>query len=189
VRLFVAVELSEPVREDLDSRTGVLRGALEGWRWVRPEQWHLTLAFLGEVPDERLPELTRRMGLAARRHRPFDLWLDGFGAFRNPRRAQVLWARVAGDGDALAALADSVGAGARRARIELEQRRYRAHVTLGRRRTAVDLSETLDCLGTGTGDPGPAWRVEEFVLVQSHLGASVRHEVRERFPLGREAGR
>jgi RNA 2',3'-cyclic 3'-phosphodiesterase len=183
VRLFVAVQLSEPAREDLDSRAGALRGSLEGWRWVPPEQWHLTLAFLGEVAPERLPELTRRMGLAARRHRPFDLWLDGFGAFRNPRRAHVLWAGVAGDSDALAALADSVGAGARRSKIDLEQRPYRAHVTVGRRRAAVDVRDTLERHDAGA--PGPAWRVEQFALMESHLGASVRHEVRETFALRR----
>jgi RNA 2',3'-cyclic 3'-phosphodiesterase len=180
VRLFVAVELSPPVRADLDARTGVLRDALDGWRWVPPEQWHLTLAFLGQIADERVDELTRRMGLAARRHEPFDLRLGGIGAFSNARRAKVLWTGVEGDRDALKALADSVSAGARRAKIDVEERKYRPHVTLGRRRASVDIRGSL-----GPGYESPSWRVEEFVLVESHLGSSVRHEVRERFRLGR----
>jgi 2'-5' RNA ligase len=182
MRLFVAVELGEPVREHLKSRTEPLRDAEPGWRWAPPTQWHLTLAFLGQVPDGRLPELTRRMGLAARRHRPFDLALAGLGAFDSTRRARVLWAGVGGDRDALAALADSVSAGARRAKIDVEERRrYRPHVTLGRRRAPADVRDTL---GPGRDYHGPSWRVSEFVLVESHLGPAVRHEVRDRFALG-----
>ena len=180
MRLFVSVDLPADVREHLRSRTGPLRDAMPGWRWAPTEHWHLTLAFLGEVAEERVNELTRRMGLAARRHEPFDLRLGGMGAFSNARRAKVLWAGVEGDRDALKALADSVCAGARRAKIDLEERRYRPHVTLGRRRAPVDIRDSL-----GPGYQSPPWRVEEVVLVESHLGSSVRHEVRERFPLGR----
>jgi RNA 2',3'-cyclic 3'-phosphodiesterase len=184
VRLFVAVELPEPVREHLDARTGPLRQSLAGWRWTPAEQWHLTLAFLGQVEDERLPELMRRMRLAARRHEPFELRLAGFGAFSNARRARVLWAGVGGDREALVRLADSVGAGARRAKIAVEERRYRPHLTLGRRRAPVD---ARDVLSVGPGYESPTWGVDEFVLVESHLGSAVRHEVRERYPLGRTA--
>ena len=180
MRLFVAVDLPDDVREHLRSRTGPLRDAMPGWRWAPPERWHLTLAFLGQVADERVDELTRRMGLAARRHEPFDVRLGGVGAFSNARRAKVLWTGVEGDRDALKALADSVSAGARRAKIDVEERKYRPHVTLGRRHAPVDIRDSL-----GPGYESPPWRVEEFVLVESHLGSSVRHEVRERFPLGR----
>lgn len=182
VRLFVAVALPEPVQEHLDSRTGPLRDSLTGWRWVPPAQRHLTLSFLGEVPEDRLASLDRRMRLAARRHEPFRLELAGLGAFNSARRARVLWAGVRGDREALSALADSVSAGARRAKLDIEQRRYRPHVTVGRRGSPVDLRETL---GRLTGYAGPSWPVREFMLVQSHLGSAVRHEVRERFPLGR----
>jgi 2'-5' RNA ligase len=184
VRLFVAVELPEPVRAHLDSRTGPLRQSLRGWRWTPAAQWHLTLAFLGEVDEDRLPELARRMGLAARRHEPFDLRLEGFGAFSNARRARIVWAGVGGDRDALVRLADSVSAGARRAKIDLEERRYRPHLTLGRRRAPVDLR---DQLSPGPAYESPPWRVQEIALVESHLGSVVRHEVRERYPLGRRA--
>lgn len=182
MRLFVAVELPAEVREHLDSHAGRLRDRMDGWRWVPSSQWHVTLAFLGEVVQERLAELERRMGLAARRHRPFDLEISGLGAFNSPRRARVLWAGIGGDRKPLTALADSVTAGARRARLDVEDRAYRPHVTLGRRRAPVDLSDAL-ADGPGPGYASPPWRVAEFVLVQSHTGASVRHEIRARFPL------
>ncbi|HEX2174629.1 MAG TPA: RNA 2',3'-cyclic phosphodiesterase [Nocardioidaceae bacterium] len=183
MRLFVAVELPAAVRSHLDSRTGSLRQSMPDWRWTPPAQWHLTLAFLGEVPEETLPELSRRMGLAARRHRPFRLELAGLGAFNNLRRARILWAGVDGDREALTRLADSVSAGARRAKIRLEERPYRPHLTLGRRRAPVDLRESP---GLAAGYQSPSWPVEEFVLVQSHLGSAVRHEIRERYPLARK---
>ena len=182
MRLFVAVELPGSVRGHLESATAPLRASLDGWRWTPPGQWHLTLAFLGEVHEDRLPELTRRMGLAARRHGPFELELAGFGAFGSLRRARILWVGVGGDRDALTRLADSVSAGARRARIPLEERRYRPHMTLGRRRAPTDVRESVEPAAEYTG---PAWTVGEFVLVQSHLGRTVRHEVRDRFPLTR----
>jgi RNA 2',3'-cyclic 3'-phosphodiesterase len=182
VRLFVAVELPERVRGHLESGTAALRTSMDRWRWTPPAQWHLTLAFLGEVPDDRLAELTRRMGLAARRHHPFDLELSGLGAFNSRRRARILWVGVGGDRDALTRLADSVSAGARRAKIPLEERRYRPHLTLGRCRTPVDVRDRLEADGDYAG---PAWTVGEFVLVRSHLGRVVRHEVLERFALRR----
>jgi len=180
--LFVAVDLPARVREHLEDGTSALRESMDGWRWTPSTQWHLTLAFLGEVADDRVHELNRRMGLAARRHQPFDLGLAGMGAFNSLRRARILWVGVGGDREALTRLADSVGAGARRARITLEERRYRPHMTLGRRRAPSDVN---DLLGAVRDYEGPTWTVGEFVLVQSHLGRVVRHEVRERFPLGK----
>jgi len=182
VRLFVAVDLPARVREDLEAGTAALRASMDGWRWTPAEQWHLTLAFLGEVHEDRLPELNRRMGMAARRHEPFALDLAGIGAFNSLRRARILWVGVGGDRESLTRLADSVSAGARRAKITQEDRRYRPHMTLGRRRAPADVSGQFDA---ERGYEGPMWTVEEFVLVQSHLGRVVRHEVRERFPLGK----
>lgn len=182
MRLFIAVELSSEAREHLRVHARALHDSAEGWRWTPPEQWHLTLAFLGNVDPGRLDELHSRMRLAARRHDPFDLRLEGMGAFDSVRRARVVWAGLGGDRDALAALAATVQAGARRAKVPVEERRFRPHVTLGRRRQPTDLREARAL------DPafaGPPWRVPEFVLVESHLGAVVRHEIRERYPLGR----
>ncbi|MDP9445371.1 MAG: RNA 2',3'-cyclic phosphodiesterase, partial [Actinomycetota bacterium] len=95
-RLFVAAELPDPVRASLAAAVAPLHERLPGWRWGRAEQWHLTLAFLGEVDESRMAGLERRLSRAAGRHGGLEIVLAGFGAFASARRAQVLWAGVDG---------------------------------------------------------------------------------------------
>ena len=177
--MFVAAELPEPVRESLADRLALVRCGLDGWRWSDPARWHLTLAFLGDVDAARLPDLRMRLERTSARHRPFDVALGGIGAFSRPARARVLWLGVATGRKPLTRLAGSVGAGARRAKVPVEDRRFRPHLTLGRRHAPVDVREEL----AGAELHTTAWSVESFVLIESHLGAQVRHEPVEEFPL------
>ncbi|MPZ62874.1 MAG: RNA 2',3'-cyclic phosphodiesterase [Propionibacteriales bacterium] len=179
-RLFVAVDPPAEVRADLRRRVAILEPMMDGWRWVPEEQWHLTLAFLGEVDDLRSGRLESRLERVASRHEPLELSANGFGAFQRPARAHVFWCGVDGDREPLRRLAWSVAAAARKAGIEVEGRAYRPHLTLGRRRTPADLREVLTAEGAYAG---PSFQVTEFVLVESHLGAKVRHEIRARYPL------
>jgi RNA 2',3'-cyclic 3'-phosphodiesterase len=77
-------------------------------RWAQPESWHLTLAFLGEVDEADVPQLTERLERAARRHATMTLSLAGGGRFGD----RTLWAGVSGETAALERLAASVAAGA-----------------------------------------------------------------------------
>ena len=112
MRLFTALLLPPPALAELAAEVGRLRelpGA-DRLRWIRPEGWHLTLAFLGEVDDALLPELRERLARAARRHPALRLRLAGGGRFGD----RVLWTGVAGDREELRRLAASVSAGGRR---------------------------------------------------------------------------
>ena len=134
MRLFVAIVPPPAVTAELDASTAPLRPAWPELRWTGPEAWHITLAFLGEVREEVVPELSTRLERAARRHRAQPLAVRGGGAFPSPPRARVVWAGLDADRPALAALAASVAAGARRAGAPSpdEDRRFRAHITLAR---------------------------------------------------------
>ncbi|MYS09121.1 RNA 2',3'-cyclic phosphodiesterase [Streptomyces sp. SID6041] len=192
MRLFAAV-LPPPARQDelglVVDRLHRLPGA-DGLRWTSRPGWHLTLAFMGEVDEELLPELSVRLARAAHRTPPFPLRLHGGGHFG--RRA--LWAGVAGDLDELRLLAERADAAARRAGIPMEEhRRYQAHLTLARpRREEVDLHPFLDQLATFEG---ARWEVGELVLVRSNLpvsgvrGEQPRYERVEGWPLAGPAGR
>jgi RNA 2',3'-cyclic 3'-phosphodiesterase len=170
MRLFVAVEPPAVVLAELDDMVAALRAATPELRWTGIASWHLTLAFLGEVPDERVADLTTRLERAAHRHPPQQLAIAGGGAFPSARRAQVLWAGIAADDKALARLADSVAAGARRAGAPPpgQHKRFRAHLTLARCRAPTDVSQLALALA---GFTGTTWTANTVQLIRSHLSS------------------
>jgi RNA 2',3'-cyclic 3'-phosphodiesterase len=180
VRLFVALTPPPDAVTELWTACEALRTEQPGLRWALPEQWHLTLAFLGEVGEEVTSDLVERLGRVAARHPPLVLSLGGAGRFGN----RVLWIRVRGENDRLRRLAASVRAAARRARLPVEDRPYRPHLTLARARDGADLQPAVAALGRFEGR---AWTVDELHLVCSHLGAgpggTARHEPRASWPL------
>jgi 2'-5' RNA ligase len=179
VRLFVAVVPPEKVLARLEEAVAPLRdGEL---RWTEAAGRHLTLAFLGEVGEELLPELGERFARAARRHPPMTLALGGGGRFGD----RALWVGVRGETRALARLAQSVRAGAGRAGIPADTKRFRAHLTLARTRprAGTDLRPYADALAGFESGP---WLADEMVLMSSRLGdGPARYRAVGSWPLGR----
>jgi 2'-5' RNA ligase len=91
VRLFVAIELPEDVRAEVARATAPLRTLDDALRWTRTASLHLTLAFLGETPAERVPALAGALADAAAPVAPFAMALRGIGAFPALRRPRVVW--------------------------------------------------------------------------------------------------
>jgi 2'-5' RNA ligase len=175
MRLFIGLAPPAAALDDLDAACAPLRQGREDLRWTSRELWHITLAFLGEVSEDRLDRLVPRLERAARRHLVFSLSLAGAGAFPSQARANVLWSGLSGDRKALGELAMSVSAGARRAGAPApdEGRRYRPHVTLARCRMPADVRSIVAGL---SGYQGPAWAVEEIYLIRSTLDGQPRYE-------------
>src|SRR5712691_3994231 len=118
MRLFVALSPPAAALAELEEAAAPLRESWPELRWVGADRWHVTLAFLGEVGDDKLDELARRLARAAGRHAGYPLAIGRGNAFSSIKRARVLIARIEGETQALAslsALAASVAAGARRA--------------------------------------------------------------------------
>jgi 2'-5' RNA ligase len=124
LRLFVAIEPPEAVRQALQQ---LQRGA--GVRWIAPEQLHLTLLFLENVPAEFLEPLCRALttiSLPA-----FDLALAGLGCFPSPRAPRVLWAGLERQ-PRLDELATAIRQAATAGALPVEERPFTPHLTLGR---------------------------------------------------------
>lgn len=164
MRLFVSLRPPADV-------CAALAAALADLRTTRVDQWHVTLGFLGEVPDPA--PLSGPLAEVAAASPALALRLSGGGFFRGPG---ALYAGLAGDVEGLHALAGGVRSACRRAGVHLEPRPYRPHLTVARRLRADP--------GVLAGYEGPAWTAREVELVRSRLGAGVEHEVLERFPLG-----
>ena len=185
--MFVAVQPSEEAREHLDAFLAPRREAA-GFRWSVAEQWHLTLAFMADVPDRKLDDLVERLGRAAANRHPMTARFTGGGAFPNVGRARVLWLGVETDRVELDRLATGAKAAAARAGAAVDGQRVRPHLTLARLGRPAEVSSWVRLLDTYDG---PAWPVEEVELVASYLGQGPRrrprHEVVESFPLGRRS--
>lgn len=175
MRLFVAIAPPPEVLDELDAVAAPWRSARQDLRWTSLEAWHVTLAFLGEVEEARLPRLLPRLERAAQRHAGVTLTFSGAGAFPAPERANVLWSglsgdSLSGDSNALAALAASVAADASRAGATPPDRgrRFQPHLTLARCRLPADVTSIVAAL---SGFAGQEWTADRIHLVRSHLGS------------------
>lgn len=133
MRLFVAVNLPEAVRQELWQSAAPLRERGYPVRWSAPEGLHVTLKFLGEVGEARLEACRAALGAAVRGARPLALPMSGFGAFPDARHPRVIWAGVAPE-PALELLQDRVEREFGPLGFPPEGRPFRPHISLGRAR-------------------------------------------------------
>lgn len=134
VRCFLAVPLRPPALGAAQQLLQRLRAEIHAVRWARPETLHITLHFFGAVSEERvaaaLDTLRPVIGATAQ----FELTIDRIGSFPERGRPRVLWLGSSQEPDALRALAESVRRRLAATGFAVDERPFRAHVTLGRPR-------------------------------------------------------
>ncbi|MBS0510897.1 MAG: RNA 2',3'-cyclic phosphodiesterase [Proteobacteria bacterium] len=147
--------------------------AQTGGRLMQRDSLHLTLAFLGDQPPERVDTL--RELAATLQGEVFQLQLSRAGAWQ---RGRIVWGGPEATPQALAALAEGLAAALRAQGFEVEARPFAAHVTLVRNGRQPPPREI---------DPPVSWPVGEFALMRSHLGGEgARYECIGRWPLSRD---
>jgi 2'-5' RNA ligase len=192
MRLFVAIVPPPAVVAELSRQLSPLQaGSAPGLRWTDPGTWHVTLAFLGDVPEAALGDLGARLELAARGQPAASLRLRGGSAFPSAARAGVVTAVVTTvprptGRRPLAALAVAVADAARQAGAPppAGDPPFRAHLTLARLRPSANVSPLL--AGLAGLAVGP-WRAADIRLIRSHLGGPSgppRYAELARWPLG-----
>src|SRR5262249_28205162 len=118
------------VQEELRTSAGE-----QGIKWVVPEQFHYTLKFLGETPEEAVPRAAEAARAIIPQFAPFSLTLAGGGAVPQQRRAQVLWVGATEGVPLLARLAESLDRSLMERGFSPETRRFNPHLTLARMKT------------------------------------------------------
>jgi 2'-5' RNA ligase len=163
MRLFVALDIDDAIREEITKFVAGVRGFAPQARWVRTESFHVTLKFIGEQAAEKLDAI--KGALRKVESEPIGLSLGGCGFFPNPRSARVFWLGIAG-GEPLARLAANVDAALEPLGIARETHAYTPHLTLAR----------------GSGGSGAPHKRKggrpntEFAKLQEKLAAQPRRE-------------
>ena len=163
MRLFVALDLPWALRERVAMMAG---GGIPGARWVPPENYHLTLRFIGEMPGYRAEEIDQ--ALAGLKARAFTLTLSGVGTFNKGGRSLSLWVGVERN-PALDHLQSKIETCLQRCGLEPERRRFSPHITLARLDNAPEatLAAFVQANNLFRSEPVP---VAHFTLFSSQLG-------------------
>lgn len=168
MRLFVAivppVEVVEHLAEFAEPRRSYPD---EDLRWAAEENWHITLAFLGDVPDHKTDDLAEGFERVAGRQKPIDLQLAGAGAFPSVADARVLWTGVRDEAGALPHLASTTRGAANKAGVPVDGRKFTPHVTLARLGRPLDVVRWVRIFDEYAG---PRWTADRIELVSSRLG-------------------
>lgn len=169
LRAFIAIRLPPDIIE--------LAGRLQSWlksgglklRWARLQSLHLTLKFLGDIPESAIADLKGAMQRASLGYGPLDLAAQGMGVFPGIKRPRVLWIGIGGELHKLTQLVDGLEDELEQIGYAKEKRPFRGHLTLARMKRPVDSRILLEALqNLGRYEPLP-FSARQMILYQSDL--------------------
>lgn len=142
IRSFIALELFDEAHAELSRIIESLKKAGADVKWVNAKAIHLTLKFLGSVPEEKIAKIGERIGKIAKNQTPFDIVLKDIGVFPNWDYARVLWVGLESEGaNRVKEIANEVETAMTSEGFEKEKRAFSPHLTIGRIRSAKNKKE------------------------------------------------
>ncbi len=137
MRCFIAVPITGEARRGAARFQHRLRQEGDPVKWVAPHNFHLTLHFLGEMERDVIEEMPALFGQALGTHAPFEVELQGAGAFPSLNKPRVIWVGVGRGSEALASLHEALKGPLAQLGLRVEDRPFKPHLTLGRARGAI----------------------------------------------------
>ena len=132
MRSFIAIEIPDDIKKELIEAQSRLKSSGVEASWPRPEGIHLTLKFLGEVPETGILKIMEGLRQSVAGTAPFRLNVEGIGACPGPKNARVAWIGLSGDTETLKRLQAAIENAMGRLGMEHEERAFKPHLTLGR---------------------------------------------------------
>jgi 2'-5' RNA ligase len=188
-RLFVAIKVPEEVRENMlrvqrELQTLAPRGVV---RWTKPEQFHLTLRFLGDVPSDQVVGLQESLRAACSGTSPLHLQAHGVGFFPNARSPRVIWIGIHDGEDRLAAFQMKIQNAVQTVTAEQAENQFAGHITLGRFKqfSRHNISQLVNHAESVKSRSFGEWTSREIELIRSELlPAGPRYTSLAACPLG-----
>jgi 2'-5' RNA ligase len=172
IRAFVAIALPPDVRDVLLRVQTAIKAYNLKLKWVQPQNIHLTLKFLGDVPATQIDTIHQHCREASDNVRPLALTAQGLGVFPGLRRPRVLWAGVGGASDRLKVLHSEIEQGLASCGYPPERKAFRAHLTLARIKAPVAPALLAEALANQANYTPQPFNVTALTLMQSRLTPS-----------------
>ncbi|WP_027409603.1 RNA 2',3'-cyclic phosphodiesterase [Anoxybacteroides tepidamans] len=182
---FIAVPLTDGVKKELATWSRSIASQFPFRTWVHQEDYHLTLAFLGDASSEKRKAVCEAMKAIGKQHAPFSLELERIGVFGNPQAPRILWKGVKRE-EGLFALQQDVYEACKQIGFMLDDRPFAPHITVARKwqgETNFSLEE-IRYVDRVQGH----FAVDQIVLYQTHLDRVPKYETIATFPLIDEKG-
>lgn len=168
MRTFIAVELPERIKREIGGLQAPFKKTGTFVSWVKPKNIHVTLKFLGEVPEEKINEVFSATQKALEGKRKFTMSLKGTGAFPNPRRPRVIWVGAGSGGEELSLLAAGIEQEMEKIGFPKEKRKYSAHFTIGRVKSPKNIEKLMELVSSSDFQTEEI-EVNEVVVMKSQL--------------------
>lgn len=157
MRLFIALPLEKSVKDELDKLIATLKRQGGPVKWVKAENIHLTLRFLGETNDNLVSDIKHHIDEVVNTHRKVQTSINNLGGFPNLNRPRVIWVGIEQNLDALRKMANDIEHRMRSLGFEKETKPFKAHLTLGRVRDPKGLDNLTNFMKD--------YRLEEMPLL------------------------
>jgi len=168
IRAFIAIQIEDTIKGPLGDLIKTLKHSGADIKWVRPENLHLTLKFLGNIDREQVTAISDHLDAAGNGHVPFSFSLIGTGAFPDLRRPRVIWTGLRGYEPILKIFKD-IDTLMEREGFPREKRPFSPHITLGRVRSLQGIDKLLEELVKYKGAGFGTQTVDSLHLMKSVL--------------------
>ncbi|MGI8426263.1 MAG: RNA 2',3'-cyclic phosphodiesterase [Actinomycetota bacterium] len=187
MRLFLAAEVPEAQKASLAKALQPARLLLPEAKWTGLESWHVTLKFLGEVPEDKVGKVEKLVAEDVEGYQPISSHLTNIGVFPNQRRPRVLWVGLADESSSIMNLGALLEASFAKQGFRKEERLVRPHLTLARfkepRADPAKVLKTVEGLRGAELDRSE-FQISELVLFESQLSPKgAGYQALRRFPL------
>jgi len=170
IRSFLAFELPGEIREQIRAVSKELKKIIMPVRWVKVENIHLTILFLGSVDEDTIADIEEKVSVVVKGFSAFKTKLNAVGAFPHWRRPRVIWIGLDGDIGRLSDLRDELQEELKVLGFMPEKRPFRPHLTLGRFKGPIDQNENMKWIIDRYHDiNSDLYQLNELILYKSDL--------------------
>lgn len=169
IRSFIAIEISDETRNNLRSTISELREVKADVKWVSTVNLHITLKFLGNIKDDEIPKIMDIIRESSLGIEPFDLFIEGLGAFPDLKRPKVIFVNIKEENNNLFTLHERLEDKLSYLGVEKELREYKPHLTIGRVRSRRYIDKLVNSIEMHKKDVIGNEQIESIVLMMSEL--------------------